>query len=69
VERIQRWKSKLASEMPYLDSFFVVMRSNFRELPQYFESMAAAGFSEISLQTRKSTARIHSASLRWCATR
>lgn len=51
VERIQRWKSKLASEMPYLDSFFVVMRSNFRELPQYFELMAAAGFSEISLQT------------------
>ncbi len=51
VERIQRWKSKLASEMPYLDSFFVVMRSNFRELPQYFELMAASGFSEISLQT------------------
>ena len=51
VERIQRWKSKLASEMPYLDSFFVVMRSNFRELPQYFELMTAAGFSEISLQT------------------
>jgi MoaA/NifB/PqqE/SkfB family radical SAM enzyme len=51
VERIQRWKSKLASEMPYLDSFFVVMRSNFRELPQYFELMTAAGVSEISLQT------------------
>jgi MoaA/NifB/PqqE/SkfB family radical SAM enzyme len=51
VERIHRWKSKLASEMPYLDSFFVVMRSNFRELPQYFELMAASGFSEISLQT------------------
>ena len=51
VERIQRWKRSLASEMPYLDSFFVVMRSNFRELPEYFERMAASGFSEISLQT------------------
>jgi MoaA/NifB/PqqE/SkfB family radical SAM enzyme len=51
VERIRRWKSELSSEMPYLDSFCVVMRSNFRELPQYFELMAASGFSEISLQT------------------
>jgi MoaA/NifB/PqqE/SkfB family radical SAM enzyme len=51
VERIQRWKRVLASEMPYLDSFFVVMRSNFRELPEYFEQMAASGIAEISLQT------------------
>jgi len=51
VARIRRWKQKLASEMPFLDSFFVVMRSNFRELPEYFQLMAANGFSEISLQT------------------
>ena len=34
VRRIQHWKRKLASELPYLDSFFVVMRSNFREIPR-----------------------------------
>jgi hypothetical protein len=51
VSRIQRWRRKLATDMPYLDSFFVVMRSNFRELPDYFQLMAVSGFSEISLQT------------------
>ena len=34
VRRIQHWKRKLGSELPYLDSFFVVMRSNFREIPR-----------------------------------
>jgi MoaA/NifB/PqqE/SkfB family radical SAM enzyme len=61
VGRIRRWKEKLASDMPYLDSFFVVMRSNFRELPQYFDLMGQHGFSEISLQTmelnRENTSR------------
>jgi MoaA/NifB/PqqE/SkfB family radical SAM enzyme len=51
VARIQRWKRKLASEMPYIDSFFVVMRSNFRELPEYLRMVAASGFSAVSLQT------------------
>ncbi|MFN7998172.1 MAG: radical SAM protein [Bryobacteraceae bacterium] len=51
VARINRWKRALASEMPYLDSFFVVMRSNFRELPEYFRLIADSGFSEVSLQT------------------
>lgn len=51
VQRIQRWKEKLASPLPALDSFFVVMRSNFREIPQYLELMHQYGFSEIALQT------------------
>ena len=51
VERIRRWKRKLASELPHLDSFFVVMRSNFREIPQYLELMSAHGFTDIALQT------------------
>jgi MoaA/NifB/PqqE/SkfB family radical SAM enzyme len=51
VSRIQRWQRKLGADMPYLDSFFVVMRSNFRELPIYFQLMAKSGFSEVSLQT------------------
>ena len=51
VERIRRWKAKLGSELPYLDSFFVVMRSNFREIPQYLQLMSAHGFTDIALQT------------------
>ena len=51
VRRIQRWKARLGSEMPYLDSFFVVMRSNFREIPRYVSLMAEHGFTEIGLQT------------------
>ncbi len=61
VRRIQRWKENLASDLPYLDSFFVVMRSNFRELPHYFELMHEYGFLEFALQTvetnRHNTAR------------
>lgn len=51
VRRIQRWKEKLGSALPYLDSFFVVMRSNFREIPRYLELMDEYGFSDIALQT------------------
>ncbi len=51
VDRIQRWKRRLASELPRLDSFFVVMRSNFREIPQYLDLMSQHGFEEVALQT------------------
>lgn len=51
VRRIQQWKEKLGSALPVLDSFFVVVRSNFREIPQYLERMHGAGFADIALQT------------------
>jgi MoaA/NifB/PqqE/SkfB family radical SAM enzyme len=51
VDRIQRWKATRGSELPRLDSFFVVMRSNFREIPQYLELMHRCGMSEVALQT------------------
>lgn len=51
VERVQRWKQKLGQEMPYLDSFFVIMRSNFREIPQYLELMREQGMADVALQT------------------
>lgn len=51
VARIQRWKQKLASEWPRLDSFYVMMRSNFREIPRYLGLMSEYGFEEVSLQT------------------
>ncbi len=51
VRRIQRWKEKLASQLPVLDSFFVVMRSNFREIPRYMDLMHEHGFLDVALQT------------------
>lgn len=62
VDRVQRWKTKLRSEMPYLDSFFVIMRSNFREIPRYLELMQQHGMIDVALQTMElspeNTARI-----------
>ncbi len=62
IDRIQRWKAKLQSDRPYLDSFFVIMRSNFREIPQYLELMHQHGMIEVALQTMElspeNTARI-----------
>jgi len=51
VGRVRGWKEKLGSSLPHLDSFYVVMRSNFREIPQYLELARAHGFLEVSLQT------------------
>ena len=51
IDRIQRWKAQLATDLPYLDSFFVIMRSNFREIPQYLESMRRCGMTSVALQT------------------
>src|SRR4051794_30321836 len=51
IDRVQRWKARLGSERPYLNSFFVVMRSNFREIPQYLELMHRHGMIEVALQT------------------
>ncbi|MGA3018918.1 MAG: radical SAM protein [Bryobacteraceae bacterium] len=51
IDRVQRWKAKLRSDKPYLDSFFVIMRSNFREIPQYLELMQQHGMMDVALQT------------------
>jgi MoaA/NifB/PqqE/SkfB family radical SAM enzyme len=56
IRRIQRWKEKLGSEYPHLDSFFVVMRSNFREIPEYVRTMGELGLLAVSLQTVEITA-------------
>ncbi len=62
VDRVQRWKAKLQSDKPHLDSFFVIMRSNFREIPQYLELMQQHGMMDVALQTMElspeNTARI-----------
>lgn len=51
IDRIRHWKQKLASELPTLDSFFVIMRSNFREIPAYLELMQRHGMIDVALQT------------------
>ena len=51
VARLRRWKDKFNSALPELDSFFVVMRSNYREIPAYLELMDRHGFSAVALQT------------------
>jgi MoaA/NifB/PqqE/SkfB family radical SAM enzyme len=51
IRRIQKWKQKLGSEFPSLDSFFVIMRSNFREIPEYLELMRTEGVGDVALQT------------------
>jgi MoaA/NifB/PqqE/SkfB family radical SAM enzyme len=51
VARIRLWKYRLNSALPKLDSSFVVMRSNFREIPRYLELMHRSGFSAVALQT------------------
>jgi MoaA/NifB/PqqE/SkfB family radical SAM enzyme len=62
IDRLQRWKAKLGSELPYLDSFFVIMRSNFREIPEYLALMRDHGMIDVALQTMElspeNTARI-----------
>jgi MoaA/NifB/PqqE/SkfB family radical SAM enzyme len=51
VARIRKWKEKLNSLRPVLDSFFVILRSNFREIPRYLELMHENGFLDVALQT------------------
>ena len=51
ARRIQNWKQRLGTQLPHLDSFFVVLRSNFREIPRYLELMAEYGFIDVTLQT------------------
>ncbi len=52
IERVNRWKARaLRARAAHLDSFFVVMRSNFREIPQYLELMAHHQITDVSLQT------------------
>jgi MoaA/NifB/PqqE/SkfB family radical SAM enzyme len=50
IERVQNWKSKLGSQLPYMSSFFVVMRSTFREIPLYLEHVRRLGIAEVTLE-------------------
>ncbi len=49
--RIQNWKKRLGTSLPRLDSFFVIMRSNFREIPDYLQLMKSNEIKDVVLQT------------------
>lgn len=51
IGRLREWKTRLGSELPHLNSFFVVMRSNFREIPAYLELMRQNGVLDVAFQT------------------
>jgi MoaA/NifB/PqqE/SkfB family radical SAM enzyme len=51
IRRIVAWKHRLGTEFPFLDSFFVIMRSNFREIPQYLEMMRREEVRSVSMET------------------
>ena len=51
IRRIQDYKLEKNSWYPNLDAFFVIMRSNFREIPQFLQLMLDLKIYEVSLQT------------------
>ena len=51
IERVQNWKRKLGRDLPFLSSFFVIMRSTFREIPLYLQRMRELEIGELTLET------------------
>jgi MoaA/NifB/PqqE/SkfB family radical SAM enzyme len=51
VRRLQRLKLEANSWYPNLDAFFVLMRSNFREIPVFLDLMEELGIFEVAFQT------------------
>lgn len=51
VRRIGKWKSRLGSSLPKLDFFYLLMRSNFREIPRFIEISKDLGIPKTTFQT------------------
>lgn len=51
IRRIQSLKKQLGSSFPRLDVFYVLMRSNYREISQFLELMQDLGIDEVAFQT------------------
>lgn len=51
LRRIAAWKQRLCSDLLQVNAFFVIMRSNFREIPAFLELMRRNGILEVALQT------------------
>lgn len=50
IRRIQRLKHAKGSSYPVIDAFFVIMRSNFREIPLFLELLMELGIRQVSFQ-------------------
>lgn len=57
IERVQSNRRRLRSWYPNLDAFFVVMRSNFREIPAFLDLLRDLEIHEVSFQTMLVDAR------------
>jgi MoaA/NifB/PqqE/SkfB family radical SAM enzyme len=51
LRRLQEIKKELHSSLPNLDVFYVVMRSNYREIPQFLELMKRLEIDKVAFQT------------------
>lgn len=57
VTRLQKLKRSIGSSLPRLDAFFVLMRSNYREILQFLTLMKNLGIYEVAFQTMLLDAR------------
>jgi MoaA/NifB/PqqE/SkfB family radical SAM enzyme len=57
VTRLQELKRSIGSSLPRLDAFFVLMRSNYREILQFLTLMKNLGIYEVAFQTMLTDAR------------
>jgi MoaA/NifB/PqqE/SkfB family radical SAM enzyme len=51
LKRLQTLRLQLGSSYPRLDVFYVIMRSNYREIPKFLELMTDLGIEEVAFQT------------------
>ena len=57
ITRLQELKRSIGSSLPRLDAFFVLMRSNYREILQFLALMKDLGIPEVAFQTMLIDAR------------
>ena len=57
VTRLQELKKSIGSSFPTLDAFFVLMRSNYREILPFLALMKNLGICEVAFQTMLTDAR------------
>jgi MoaA/NifB/PqqE/SkfB family radical SAM enzyme len=57
ITRLQELKRSIGSALPRLDAFFVLMRSNYREILQFLALMKNLGIYEVAFQTMLIDAR------------
>ncbi len=51
IKRIQSLRQELASPLPRMSACFVVMRSNYREIPQFLDLIQSLAIEEVAIQT------------------